>query len=81
MPRDSEVSVVISQGPDLVTFPDLSAAANYDEAAQVLTEAGFEPVLVFGDSQGEIRSITIDGEAAVPGNTYRRGTRVEIEAL
>lgn len=81
VPRDSEVSVVISQGPDLVTFPDLSAAANYDEAAQVLTEAGFEPVLVFGDSQGEIRSITIDGEEAVPGNTYRRGTRVEIEAL
>lgn len=81
VPRDSEVSVVISQGPDLVTFPDLSGAANYDEAAQVLTEAGFEPVLVFGDSQGEIRSITIDGEEAVPGNTYRRGTRVEIEAL
>ena len=81
VPRDSEVSVVISRGPDLVVFPDLSGAANYDEAAQILTEAGFEPVLVFGDSQGEIRSITIDGAEAVPGESYRRGTRVEIEAL
>ena len=81
VPRDSEVSVVISQGPDLVTFPDLSTAANYDEAAQLLIEAGFEPVLVFGDSQGGIRSVTIDGADAVPGNTYRRGTRVDVEAL
>ena len=81
VPRDAEVSVVLSQGPDLVTFPDISAAANYDEAAQILTEAGFAPVLVFGDSQGAIRSVRIDGQDAVPGTTYRRGTRVDIEAL
>ena len=81
VPRDSEVTVVVSKGPDLVTFPDLSDAGTYDAAAELLREAGFEPRLVFGDAQGEIRSYEIDGEEPEVGQTFRRGTIVEISAL
>ena len=81
VPRGTEMTVLVSLGPDLVTFPDLSGAPTYEEAAEVLTEAGFEPNLVFGDAQGEIQSIEIDGEEPVVGETYRRGTRVDIRAI
>jgi serine/threonine-protein kinase len=79
--RGSNVSVVVSRGPDLVTFPDLSAAATYEAAATILTEAGFVPNLVFGDAQGAITEILIDDAPAVPGTTYRRGTQVNISAI
>lgn len=79
--RGSTVTVVISRGPDLVVFPDLSGAATYEAAAELLLEAGFEPRLRFGDAQGAIRDVTIDGEEPVVGETYRRGTVVDISAL
>ena len=64
-----------------MVFPDLDAAANFDEAAALLREAGFEAELVFGDAQGEVREYTIDGEVPEVGETFRRGTLVEFEAL
>jgi serine/threonine-protein kinase len=79
--RGATVTVVVSRGPDLVTFPDLSTVPTYEAAAQILRDAGFEPVLTFGDSQGAIQTVTIDGAVPTPGTTYRRGTRVEITAL
>jgi serine/threonine-protein kinase len=79
--RGDTVWVVISRGPDLVTFPDLAGATTYEDAAVVLTEAGFVPILTFGDAQGDIISMTIDGEEPVTSTTYRRGTEVEISAL
>ena len=79
--RGDTVTIVVSKGPDVVEFPDLSAVANYVEAAAVLSDAGFEPSLTFGDAEGELLDVTIDGEPAQPGTLYRRGTRVEIEAL
>jgi beta-lactam-binding protein with PASTA domain len=79
--RGSEMSVVVSLGPDVVAFPDLSTAPNFDAAAVILREAGYEPRLVFGDAQGEIRSYTIDGVQPEVGETFRRGTVVDIEAL
>lgn len=78
--RDTEVAVVVSKGPDLVVFPDLAGVANYEEAAQVLVEAGFTPVLTFGDAQGPIQSFTVDGTAPTIGQTYRRGTQVDFVA-
>lgn len=79
--RGSTVTVVISRGVDLVVFPDLSGAATYEAAASLLLEAGFEPRLRFGDAQGAIRTVTIDGEEPTVGGTYRRGTVVDISAL
>ena len=79
--RGSEVTVQVSLGVDLVSFPDISDATTYEQASAVVTEAGFEARLVFGDAQGEIRSYTIDGEQPEVGQMYRRGTLVEFEAL
>lgn len=79
--RGTTVTVVISRGVDLVQFPDLSGAATYEDAAVLLLEAGFEPRLRFGDAQGAIRDVTIDGEEPEVGETFRRGAVVDISAL
>ncbi len=79
--RDGQVAVQISRGPDLIVFPDIAGAVNYEQAAAILGGAGFQPVLVFGDAQGAIQSITIDGDAPTVGNQYRRGAIVEFTAL
>ncbi|MFP5487527.1 MAG: PASTA domain-containing protein, partial [Acidimicrobiia bacterium] len=79
--RGTTITVVISKGVDLVIFPDLSGAATYEDAAAILLDAGFEPRLRFGDAQGAIRDVSIDGEDPVVGETYRRGTVVDISAL
>jgi serine/threonine-protein kinase len=81
VPRGTDVSVVVSRGPDIVVFPDIAAATTYEQAAAILGPAGFQPVLTFGDAQGAIQSVTIDGQPPVVGNTYRRGTVVEFTAL
>ncbi len=80
-PRDSEVVVVVSKGPDLVMYPAFVDVRTFEQAAIVLRASGFEPVLTFGDAQGAIRTILIDGVAPVAGEPYLRGTRVEITAL
>ena len=79
--RGSDLTVIVSRGPDIVPFPDLSDAANYEEAAAILSEAGFQPRLTFGDTLGEVQQVRIDGEEPVVGETYRRGTQVDIRAL
>ncbi len=79
--RGDELTVVVSLGVDLVAFPDLSGAASFEQAAQLLREAGFEPRLTFGDAQGEIREYTIDGETPAAGDQFRRGTVVDFQAL
>jgi len=79
--RGDEMTVIVSKGPDLVVFPDLSAATTFEQAAELVRQAGFEVELVFGDAQGEVREYTIDGEQPEVGETYRRGTLVQFEAL
>ncbi len=79
--RGAEIVVTLSKGPDLVAFPDISAAGTYEVAAQILLDAGFVPQLVFGDAQGAIQSFTIDGDTPVVGNVYRRTSVVEFTAL
>ena len=81
VPRGTDVQVIVSRGPDIVVFPDISAATTYEQAAAILAPAGFQPVLTFGDAQGAIQSITIDGQPPQVGQTYRRNTVVEFTAL
>jgi beta-lactam-binding protein with PASTA domain/serine/threonine protein kinase len=81
VPRGSDVSVVVSRGPDIVVFPDISTATTFEQAAAILGPAGFQPVLTFGDAQGAIQSVAIDGQPPQVGQTYRRGTVVEFTAL
>lgn len=79
--RGDVLTVIVSKGPDLVVFPDLGDAPTFEQAAALLREAGFEVELVFGDAQGEVRQYTIDGEEPDVGETFRRGTLVQFEAL
>jgi serine/threonine-protein kinase len=81
VPRGSEVLVAVSRGPDLVIYPDLTGAATFEQAAAILSAAGFQPVLTFGDAQGAIQSVSIAGETPATGETYRRGTVVEFTAI
>ena len=78
--RGDEMGVIVSKGPDLVSFPDLDDVVNFEEAAELLRQAGFESELVFGDAQGEVREYTIDGEVPEVGETFRRGTLVEVRS-
>ena len=79
--RGSTISVVVSKGVDLVTFPDLSDVGSFEEAAEVLREAGFEAELSFGDAQGALQSFQIDGAQPAVGDQFRRGTLVVIQAF
>lgn len=78
--RGTDIAVVVSKGPDLVRFPDISDAANYQEVAALVTAAGFVPELVLGDVEAPVQSYTIDGETPDAGDTFARGTTVEFEA-
>jgi eukaryotic-like serine/threonine-protein kinase len=78
--RDSVVTVTFSLGPDLVEFPDLTGLA-FPEAQVVAADAGVELVLVFGASDGEFVSATLDGESVSPGDQLRRGTQVDVTFL
>lgn len=79
--RGTTVTVVVSKGVDLVVFPDLGPSPTFEAAAVLLREAGFDPVLRFGDAQGAIQEITVDGAAPEVGGSYRRGTVVDVVAL
>ncbi|MDW3216850.1 MAG: PASTA domain-containing protein [Ilumatobacteraceae bacterium] len=79
--RGTDMTVIVSKGPDIVPFPNLSGAATYEDAAEILIEAGFQPRLTFGDTLGEVQQVRIDGEEPIVGKTYRRGTQVDIRAL
>jgi eukaryotic-like serine/threonine-protein kinase len=81
VPRESQVAVAISRGPDLIVFPDLTGLATFEQASAALVAAGFQPVLTFGDAQGAIQTIAINGETPTTGNQYRRGAVVEFTAL
>ncbi|PIE34115.1 MAG: hypothetical protein CSA55_01355 [Ilumatobacter coccineus] len=79
--RGTTIEVVVSKGPDLVVFPDLSSYVSYVDAEPALREAGFVPKLVTGDAESPIFEAKIDGEVAVAGEKYRRGSDVEIVAV
>lgn len=81
VPRGSAINVVVSKGPDVVTFPDISAAPTFNDARALVEAAGFVAELTFGDAEGTVQSVTINGEPPTPGGVYPRGTLVQFEAL
>jgi beta-lactam-binding protein with PASTA domain/tRNA A-37 threonylcarbamoyl transferase component Bud32 len=72
VPRDSEITVVVSKGPDLVAVPDVRGRT-LAQAEAALEEAG----LVLGqdccNSKGKV--VTTD---PAPGTKVRRGTEVNV---
>ena len=81
VPRGAEIVVVVSKGPDVVAFPDLSQAPTYNDAAALLEAAGYDPTLTFGDAEGAVQEVQIGDVTPAPGELYPRGTTVFIKAL
>lgn len=68
--RGDEVSLVVSLGPELFEVPDV-VGLSYRDAAQQLTEAGFDVAReeVLGGYFNTVRSQDIDAGAMVPGGS------------
>jgi serine/threonine-protein kinase len=71
-PRDSEVEVVVSRGPDLVKVPDVRGMS-LEEAVEALEAAGLEVGEAFGPAKGD--PFFTDPPA---GTEVRRGDTVDI---
>jgi eukaryotic-like serine/threonine-protein kinase len=72
-PRDSNVEVVISKGPDLVVVPSVRGATSLDAAVALLERAGLKAGDVFGPANG--RPFDTDPAA---GTKVKRGATVDI---
>lgn len=82
VPRDSSVELVVSKGPDVIPFPDLTGL-DFNGVVAALTAAGFvagdtPPAIVAGDRTQALEQALIEGIPAVPGQTYRRGSAVNL---
>jgi serine/threonine-protein kinase len=53
VPRGSDVTVTVSNGPPLVTVPDIRKARSLDEAIAMLRRAGLNDGKVSGDASGK----------------------------
>ena len=76
-PRDSEVTIVISKGPDVVTVPVLSRL-DHDRVVQALTDAGLIVGTVTGNTRGVLVAILVDGQPITAGQVVARGTIVQL---
>lgn len=79
--RGGSVTVTVSLGPDVVTFPSLPRDVSFIDAQRLLIDAGFTVELALGAADGTVDSVTIDGEAPDVGATFPRGTRVDVVAV
>jgi beta-lactam-binding protein with PASTA domain len=75
--RGGTVTVQLSKGPDLVAFPDL-AGLTYPAAEAALVDAGYTVGSLLGTTEGTFVSASIDGEEVQAGETFRRGTAVDL---
>jgi beta-lactam-binding protein with PASTA domain/serine/threonine protein kinase len=72
VPRDSEVEVLVSKGPDVVKVPSVSGLT-LDQATAAIERAGLTVGEVFGPANGR----PFDTNPS-PGTTVKRGTTVDI---
>jgi serine/threonine-protein kinase len=75
--RGGTVTVRISKGPDLVPFPDLTGQT-YPQALETLEDAGYTENSLLGTTEGTFVSASIDGDEVSPGDTFPRGTGVDL---
>jgi len=78
--RGGTVTFQLSKGPDLVAFPDLAGLA-YPAAEAALAEAGLTVGGLLGTTEGTFVSASVDGEQAGAGETFPRGTGVDLVFL
>lgn len=79
--RGTEVELTVSKGRDLVALPDITGM-NQTEAVTTLTGAGFvagkAPAIVSGDGTKPVQLALIDGQPAIAGQRYPRGSVVNL---
>lgn len=75
--RGGTMTVRISEGPDLVAFPDL-AGQPYPQAQETLAAAGYAVNSLLGTTEGTFVSASINGAEVEPGATFPRGTGVDM---
>jgi len=75
--RGGTVTVQLSKGPDLVAFPDLTGQT-YTQAQKTLKDAGYTIKSLLGTTEGTFVSASIDGKAVQAGDTFPRGTGVDL---
>ncbi len=75
--RGGTVTFQLSKGPDLVAFPDLDGLT-YPEAETSLADAGFTVGSLLGTTEGTFVAASVDGDEVEAGDTFRRGTAVDL---
>lgn len=75
--RDTEVTVVVSKGPDVVTVPVITRL-DHGRVVQTLTDAGLVVGSWTGNTTGVLVAILADGQPITAGQIVARGTVVEL---
>lgn len=73
VPRGSTVSLVVSNGPELVAVPDISWTKSLAQAAQVLRDRGLKPGNASGPADGSPK-----GTSPPFGTKVRKGSTINI---
>ena len=76
--RGGTIEVSVSLGPDLIAFPSVPSGMTFEEARQLLSDAGFTVELTLGTADGTVEEITIEGEEPSAGDEFPNGTQVDI---
>ena len=75
--RDSEISVVVSKGPDVVAVPVLRRL-NFEQVKQAITDAGLVVGNVTGNTNGVLVALAYNGQIVTPGQLLPRGAAVDL---
>lgn len=75
--RDSEISVVVSKGPDVVAVPVLRRL-NFEQVKRALTDAGLVVGNVTGNTNGVLVALAYNGQVVGPGQLLPRGAAVDL---
>jgi len=78
--RGATVTVIVSKGRDLVTFPNLDGL-NFRQAVRKLEESGLQRGEVLGSTQGELFRVRVDGAEAEAGDQIARNSEVDLVFL
>jgi serine/threonine-protein kinase len=76
--RGGTIEVSVSLGPDLIAFPPVPSEMTFEEAQQLLSDAGFTVELTLGAADGTVEEITIEGEEPSVGDEFPNGTQVDV---
>lgn len=75
--RDSEISVVVSKGPDVVAVPVLRRL-NFEQVKQAIADAGLVVGNVTGNTNGVLVALAYNGQIVTPGQLLPRGAAVDL---